>query len=511
MSKLVILNLGNGNLLEGFPFVTVQLQEEGNSNWRQFTGSLPASADILDIYRRWQLLYELLYEARSINVSLRQFPSADEDIKLDEVDVTHVSDAEFNEVCQKFQNKIDSWLDSEEFRHIDRQLRKQLAPEDRIRVIIQTEDNQLRKIPWHLWRFFRDYRHAEVGLSALEFGPANSAKNSAKQVRILAILGDRTGIDVEADKKLLEKLPNAQTVFLVEPQRRELDEKLWDKQGWDILFFAGHSSTQTDGETGHIYINRADSLTINQLRNSVSKAIERGLQLAIFNSCDGLGLAQQLDDLHIPQIIVMREPVPDKVAQEFLKHFLREFAEGQSFYLAVREARERLQGIETEFPGASWLPAIVDNPAQMQLTWEKLRDKTKLKETPIIPLNRRSKPKLSTILMASFVVTSLVMGVRSIGWLQSWELQAYDGMMRMRSSEQADPRLLIVGADEEDIRKYKHPIPDEILAKLIDKLQQHQPIAIGLDIYRDLPVQPGYPAMIAHFEQNKRLIAVCKY
>jgi hypothetical protein len=36
--------------------------------------------------------------------------------------------------------------------------------------------------------------------------------------------------------------------------------------------------------------------------------------------------------LQIPQAIVMREPVPDKVAQEFLKHFLKAFSRGKSLY-----------------------------------------------------------------------------------------------------------------------------------------------------------------------------------
>jgi cysteine sulfinate desulfinase/cysteine desulfurase-like protein len=39
----------------------------------------------------------------------------------------------------------------------------------------------------------------------------------------------------------------------------------------------------------------------------------------------------------------MREPVPDIVAQEFLKHFLVAFSSGQSLHLAVREARQRLE------------------------------------------------------------------------------------------------------------------------------------------------------------------------
>ena len=373
MSKLVVLNLGRGDLHNGFPFVAALLQSD--SKTMQFTGNLPAAPELLDLYRRWQLLYELLYKARSINIRSFQaqlIEENNEEIAIDQASVTHVSDAEFSEVCQELQERIDSWLDFEGFRPIERQLRKQLAPSDEIRVIIETEDKQLRKIPWYIWQFFRDYPHAEVSLSSFNFEPKKQAQNGVKGVRILAILGDAGGIDIEADRRLLENLPDAETVFLVEPQRRELDEQLWDKQGWDLLFFAGHSSIQADGEIGRICINPDQSLTILQLRNALNRAIEGGLRVAIFNSCDGLGLARQLADLHVPQMIVMREPVPDRVAQEFLKHFLTGFADGHSFYLAVREARERLQGIEGEFPGASWLPVIFQNPAEEPPTWQSL-------------------------------------------------------------------------------------------------------------------------------------------
>jgi len=57
---------------------------------------------------------------------------------------------------------------------------------------------------------------------------------------------------------------------------------------------------------------------------------------------------------------------------------------------------------------------------------------------------------------------------------------------------------LIVGADEEDIRKYKYPLPDAILARLITKLEQYQPVAIGLDIFRDQPVLPGHELLVVH-------------
>ncbi|SKB13866.1 hypothetical protein PL11201_530196 [Planktothrix sp. PCC 11201] len=33
----------------------------------------------------------------------------------------------------------------------------------------------------------------------------------------------------------------------------------------------------------------------------------------------------------------------------------------------MREARERLQGLESEFPCASWLPVVSQNPAESSL------------------------------------------------------------------------------------------------------------------------------------------------
>ena len=455
MKQLVVLNLGRGNLENGVPLVTARLQSEDNSPSRQFTGSLPPAMELLECYHRWQMLYELLYQARSINYRHQPDPT-NEEICIDEADITQVSEADFDDVSQELQNLIDAWLDFEDFRYIERQLRSKLHPSDEIRFIIQTESSQLRKLPWYIWRFFQDYPQAEVSLSSLNFESKTTVRNTSKQVRILAILGDATGIDICADKQLLEDLPNAQTVFLAEPQRLDVSEQLWDKQGWDILFFAGHSLTQGEGERGQFYLNPTESLTITQLKNALTEAIERGLQLAIFNSCDGLGLGQKLAELNIPQMIVMREPVPDRVAQEFLKYFLSEFAGVRSFDLAVRKARERLQGLEGEFPGASWLPVIFQNPAQIPPTWQDLcegndptnRSLSSGKFAPIYSIWRNRYLLFRT----SILTTAVVMGLRLLGMLQPLELEAFDRLMRHRPYEQSDKRLLIIQATPEDIR-----------------------------------------------------------
>jgi hypothetical protein len=295
-------------------------------------------------------------------------------IKVHSQDITNISVNDFDEVCHQLQAHINAWLKSESFQNIERQLRTLLSRDDEIRVIIETNIALLHRLPWHLWDFFEHYPKAELALSNHEYAsPQVVRKCTTDRVKILAILGNSFGIDIEKDRSWLQGLTDTQTTFLVEPTRKELDEQLWD-QNWDILFFAGHSASIADGEIGEISINQTESLTIPQLKNALKAAITSGLKLAIFNSCDGIGLARNLADLNIPQMIVMREGVPDLVAQEFLKNFLVAFAGDKPFYLAVREARERLQGLENDFPCASWLPVIYQNPTFKPLTWQEMKN-----------------------------------------------------------------------------------------------------------------------------------------
>jgi WD40 repeat protein len=86
-----------------------------------------------------------------------------------------------------------------------------------------------------------------------------------------------------------------------------------------------------------------------------------------------LGLALSLEKLNIPTVLVMREPVPNRVAQAFFEYFLDAFAQQRlPLHLAVQQARRKLQGLEDEFPAASWLPVICQNPALETPTWLQL-------------------------------------------------------------------------------------------------------------------------------------------
>ncbi|MGB7086475.1 MAG: CHAT domain-containing protein, partial [Phormidesmis sp.] len=388
MSKSVIINLGIGDLTQGFPRVAVRLWATGNSRPEQFMGSLPPAPSLVELCRNWQLVYRGLcgrmayrqpssVPAQSAYLATPTATSASSnELEISEAGITHVSQMDFDELCQRLQIALNDWLTSAGFLSIEYQLRSRLNPTDLVRVIVETEDPWLRQLPWHRWNFFQDYPKAEMALSQPEYQRRTgieTAENKS-QVRILAVFGSSVGIDLEMEALLLRELPNTVVKFLVNPSRQAFNDQLWQPAGWDMLFFAGHS--QTHKGTGRIYINENpthNSLTLLQLEEALKAAIERGLQLAIFNSCDGLGLAKALEQLYIPTVVVMREPVPNRVAQVFFYQFLLAFAqEQQPLYLAFQQARRQLQGLEDDFPAASWLPVICQNLAVEPLTWQQL-------------------------------------------------------------------------------------------------------------------------------------------
>ncbi|NEQ51925.1 MAG: EAL domain-containing protein [Leptolyngbya sp. SIO3F4] len=96
------------------------------------------------------------------------------------------------------------------------------------------------------------------------------------------------------------------------------------------------------------------------------------------------------------------------------------------------------------------------------------------------------------LVLIAFVVTGLMVGIRQLGLSQPLELAIYDWMLRSQPVLPPDPRILIVGITEEDIQTQQNwPLADEVIAALLTQLQQHNPTAIGLDIYRDIPHLPG--------------------
>lgn len=367
MKKQVILTVMEGSFQQGFP-VNLEIREDVTPFsliWGD-VGRLPALGDIeiLDSLKKWQSNF-----ARNNDGSIPRIKVQGEGAKV------------FNEqAAQNLASNINQWLNSNEnsWRKILDGLQQHLQPHDEIRVILQTDDANLRRLPWPAWKLFSEtYYNSEICLSTLtvkppSFKPSNCRKSA---VRILAVFGNNDGINIGFDREVLDSLAErgAEITPLTKPQKADLLECLRDKEGWHIFFFAGHSSTLPDGQIGEFDIGDSESISIDDLKNAMKVAIAQGLQLAIFNSCDGLGIANQLAKLYLPQSIVMREVVPDEAAQKFLQDFLTAFANNQSLYTAVGEARRKLEDAKNKLlPGISWLPVICQNPAVEPLIWKQL-------------------------------------------------------------------------------------------------------------------------------------------
>ncbi|MGL5081001.1 MAG: CHASE2 domain-containing protein [Microcoleaceae cyanobacterium] len=108
-------------------------------------------------------------------------------------------------------------------------------------------------------------------------------------------------------------------------------------------------------------------------------------------------------------------------------------------------------------------------------------------------------------------IAALVILLRLTGILQFWEWGAYDTYLRYRPSQPPENRIVIVGIDEADLQNVGQAIiPDGVYAELIKKLRDMQPRAIGLNIYRDLPVPPGHKELMKVLETTPNLVGIQK-
>lgn len=497
--KKVILNLGAGTLTKGCEAIIGELLEADGQYPVRFTGQLPPAPELSELQRRWQEMYYIRNQDQRLRIHLLN------------VEGFRYSESDFGQVCESLIAQLNQWLNSPEFRSVDQVLRTELKRHDDVQIILETADPQLRRLPWHLWQLFEDYPRAELTYCSRDWRPLRSPVVRSDKTRILATFGSSEGLNVQSDLSALSDLPKTELTVLTSPDFNQLHESLWQPEGWDVFFFAGHS--QTEGETGIIDLNQKDRLTIDQIKYALDKAIANGLKIAIFNSCDGLGLAQQLSALQIPYVVVMREPVPDHIAQQFLRYLLSAFAGGLPFHLAVREARQRLAGLDAEIPCASWLPIVWQNPTAPAILWQDLQAE---QAASAFLGARRLKWALSTV-----VTTGIVLGLRALSLLEPFEMATYDHLMRMRPAEEVDTRIVAVEISQDATTEYGYPLSDEALATLVERLSQAEPMAIGVDIHRpqaltgasdtDAVMSTGYDRFLETVFSNPNLFVVCAY
>ena len=363
MGTVAFLNVLRGNSREGFD-VSLQVCKDNASSAPidPIQGKLSASTRIQDLHIL--LLHKLNRLGRQ--------RGSDNDWHIEDRP-TNVSTSEENECRDLFRQLEDitkKWLKDPGLQTIRDKLNMEIAKTsgEFLLIITAYSSPEVYNVLWYNWDLIEQNANVNLVFRFPSDGePEPSTTNYQNQVRILVTLGDSRDINTELDRDAIRQL-NADPTFLEQPTSRRFTEHLRQRSGWHIFCFSGHS--ETIGDKGRIYLNETEFLEISDFRNALREARRNNLEIAIFNSCDGLGLAQQLAHLHIPFVIVMRERVPDEVAQQFLKDFLTEYANGESLYTSFRRARERLENL---FPGATGLPMMFQNTTKEPPPWQGLR------------------------------------------------------------------------------------------------------------------------------------------
>ena len=116
-------------------------------------------------------------------------------------------------------------------------------------------------------------------------------------------------------------------------------------------------------------------------------------------------------------------------------------------------------------------------------------------------------------LLVGVAFSMVIIGIRAVGYLEFAELIAYDWYKRIEPPYlPLERRVVLVEITDLDIQNIgQWPLTDDVLAVVLEKIEQLKPRAIGLDIYRDLPVPPGTESFERTMKEHPNIIATMKF
>ena len=123
---------------------------------------------------------------------------------------------------------------------------------------------------------------------------------------------------------------------------------------------------------------------------------------------------------------------------------------------------------------------------------------------------RDQRALLGCLLLGHLLFVSLLI-LERIGAVQTLELMAYDQALRGQPLEPPDSRIVLIGETEADIQRWGHPLPDGVMAEVLERLAQGGPRVIGVDKYRDMPVPPGSAQLDQVIRRHPEIVWVIKF
>ncbi|MGB3693001.1 MAG: CHASE2 domain-containing protein [Spirulinaceae cyanobacterium] len=116
--------------------------------------------------------------------------------------------------------------------------------------------------------------------------------------------------------------------------------------------------------------------------------------------------------------------------------------------------------------------------------------------------------RIGKVAIATLAATAAVILLRQLGFLEGFELQAFDHFLRWQPTEEEEDRILVVGITEDDLTTLNaSSVPDGVMAEAIEELQANDARVIALDVLRDIPVGEGREELLEEFAESNVVVA----
>ena len=239
LSRRVHFSIESGDFDSGF-IVSLHYFDPNHQLIGVDRGHLPANLELLKRYQKWKARYLRWGQ------SFRLEPIRDEPINVSFLELVQ-------RAAKALEQGMNQWLASDALAPLRKTLYQQLSSPQPTTLFLQTQSLQIQKLPWSCWTLFDEFPWVQFAIAPNRYTARELSYPLAPipHINLLAVLTGGDDLDTQGDRQLLETLSQTYVEAVRSPTRREITDSLWKKR-WDILFFAGHSSSERGrGEIHH--------------------------------------------------------------------------------------------------------------------------------------------------------------------------------------------------------------------------------------------------------------------
>jgi hypothetical protein len=450
----------------------------------QRSAQAPLPEQIWHLYEQWQRFYLNFYSTQLRGKAVASGSGTAPTIDL----ASRLGEAE-----ARLLSEFHRWLRHPDLFPITEQIVQlaSVSPNQKTELLIACSPLDLARLPWEQWEIgLAPNHHLAISRTSpnLVHDPVPRRRD---RPRALVIIGDDTGLNFQREQEALQGAFRPGDIQFVGWQpgkalaklETEIKQAIADEQGWDLLFFAGHSN-ETQSTGGELGIAPQRFMSIQDIAPQLAIARRHGLQFALFNSCKGLGIAESLMELGFSQVAVMREPVHNQVAEEFLVRFLGQLANYQDVQTALQAAATSLKVDRSlTYPSASLVPSLFRHPRTRLFqisppSWRRTLRK-------LLP-NRREAVAIALLGSLSLYQPAQFWLLEQRVWVQA----IYRNLTGQIG--QTEPPLLIVQIDDQSLQQAEISDPAfmnrEYIAEFVEQATAMDAAVIGIDYLLDRPL-----------------------